>query len=311
MVPPRSARSGRSRRAHRPAAGIDPRPQSVTTILLTATAMLAFAANSLLCRAALGDGAIDAASFTTVRMLSGAVVLLLIVLPRWRQGGRPRADWTSAAMLFAYMILFSFAYRSLSAGTGALLLFGAVQLTMFGVALRSGEYFSPLSWVGFALAVAGLVYLVSPGLAAPDPLGALLMAGAGAAWGIYSLAGRGVDDPLQATAGNFLLGVPLVAGVSLAFLSDLHLSAGGLLLAAASGAVASALGYVLWYAALRGLAATRAATVQLSVPIIAAIGGAVLLSEPVSIRLSLSSLATLGGIAIVLSRKAGRIPRNN
>lgn len=276
------------------------------TVLLTAAAMLAFAANSLLCRMALGDGSIDAASFMTVRMGSGAATLFLFVLPHWRRAGRAPADWRAAAMLFAYMAFFSFAYLSLSAGTGALLLFGAVQLTMFTAALRAGEAFPPLAWIGFILAVAGLVYLVSPGVTAPDPLGAVLMAAAGVAWGIYSLLGRGVRDPLQATANNFILGLPLVLAVSLLFLGDFSVTARGLLLAVLSGAVASGLGYVIWYAALRGLAATSAATVQLSVPVIAALGGALLLAETLTPRLLLASAATLGGIAIVLGVRARR-----
>jgi drug/metabolite transporter (DMT)-like permease len=216
----------------------------------------------------------------------------------------------AALMLFAYMACFSFAYLSLSAGTGALLLFGAVQLTMFIAALRVGEHFAPWSWGGFALAVAGLVFLVSPGLAAPDPLGTLLMLAAGVAWGFYSLLGRGAADPLPATAGNFVLGVPLalaLAGaVALVQQEALQAQAEGVWLAVASGAFASALGYVIWYAALKGLTATRAATVQLSVPVIAAAGGAVLLAEPLTPRLLAASAATLGGIAIVLLQKTGR-----
>jgi drug/metabolite transporter (DMT)-like permease len=272
--------------------------------------MLAFAANSLLTRMALGDGRIDASSFTAVRMAAGAVMLLLIVVPRWRRGGLPPMNVRAAAMLFAYMACFSFAYLSLSAGTGALLLFGAVQLTMFVAALRAGEYFAPLSWGGFALAVGGLVYLVSPGLAAPDPVGALLMLAAGVAWGFYSLLGRGGGDPLYATAGNFVLGVPFVlclSGAALLVQPDaLRLQADGVWLAIGSGAIASALGYVVWYAALQGLTATRAATVQLSVPVIAAVGGAVLLAEPLTARLAWASAVTLGGIAIVLLQRGGR-----
>jgi drug/metabolite transporter (DMT)-like permease len=273
---------------------------------LTLLAMVAFAANSLLCRLALGEGLIDAASFTTVRMVSGALTLFLFVLPRGRSADRAPADWRSAALLFAYMACFSFAYHSLSAGTGALLLFGAVQLTMFVAALRAGERFAAASWAGLALALSGLVYLVAPGLTAPDPVGAALMVLAGAAWGLYSLLGRTVRDPLEATAGNFILAVPLVLAVSLLFLGDLHLSRDGLLLAALSGAVASGLGYVVWFAALKRLTATRAATVQLSVPAIAAAGGVLLLAEPLTLRLVLASAATLGGIAIVLAQKTRR-----
>lgn len=273
------------------------------TASLTAVAMLAFAANSLLCRLALRDGAIDAASFTTVRMLSGALMLALLAWPQWRRAGPPRADWRAVAALFIYMACFSFAYLSLDAGTGALILFGAVQLTMFAVALGRGEQFPPLSWLGLALAVAGLVYLVAPGLTAPDPLGAVLMAVAGVAWGAYSLRGKGVAHPLAATASNFLYAVPPALILSLAFLSGMDASWSGIALAMASGAVASGLGYAIWYAALPGLRATSAATVQLSVPVIAAAGGVLLLAEPLTLRLTLAAGATLGGVAIVLRRR--------
>jgi drug/metabolite transporter (DMT)-like permease len=273
------------------------------TIWLTFIAMMAFAANSLLCRAALGEGLIDAASFTTIRAVSGAVTLLLIVLPNWRTKQTTPASWRSALMLFIYMAFFSFAYLSLSAGTGALLLFGAVQLTMFTAALRGGEPFSILSWCGRVLAVVGIIYLVLPGVTAPDPLGAALMVIAGIAWGLYSLTGKGVGNPLQATANNFLLAVPLAILVSVFFIGQLQISVRGLLLALVSGSVTSGLGYAIWFAALKGLKATRAATVQLSVPAIAAAGGVLVLAEPITLRLVLASAATLGGIAIVLKQK--------
>ncbi len=277
----------------------------VRTAALTAAAMLAFAANSLLCRLALGQSLIDPASFTTVRVASGALLLALIVVPRrWLRGRpRPRVDWRAAAMLSTYMVFFSFSYTWLSAGTGALILFGAVQMTMFGVALRRGEPFGLVSWIGLGLAVAGLVYLVFPGLNAPHPLGAVLMAGAGIGWGAYSLLGRNAPDPIEATALNFVCSVPLVAILSLVFAGSAHISNPGLALAIASGTLASALGYVIWYAALKGLPATHAATVQLSVPPIAAFGGVALLAEPVTERLVLASLATLGGVALVLTRR--------
>lgn len=271
--------------------------------MLTTIAMMAFAANSLLCRLALGEGLIDAASFTSVRVSSGALILLLVMLPRWRIRGRQTPDWRSAGMLFTYMAFFSFAYLSLSAGTGALLLFGAVQLTMFTAALAGGERFPALSWAGLVLAIAGLLYLVSPGVTAPDPLGAVLMAVAGVAWGFYSLLGRKAADALEATATNFILAVPMVIVVSLVFAGDFRVSRNGLLLAMASGAFASGLGYVIWYAALKGLAAGHAATVQLSVPVIAAIGGVLFLGEQVTLRLVLASAVTLGGIALVLARR--------
>lgn len=279
---------------------------SAQTVALTALAMLAFAANSLLCRLALGGQEIDAASFTTIRVLSGVVVLVAISLARHGRLTKGAATWRSAGALFTYMVFFSFAYITLGAATGALILFAAVQLTMFAFALGGGERFAPVAWGGLALAAFGLVYLVSPGLSAPDPLGAMLMAIAGVAWGVYSLLGRGASDPLAATTTNFLYCAPLVVIVSAFSLGGLEISTPGIVLAIASGAVASGCGYVIWYAALRGLTAARAATVQLSVPVIAAIGAVLLLAEPVTIRLVLASIATLGGVAIVLAQRAAR-----
>ena len=300
------------------------------TVLLTAVAMAAFAANSLLCRMALGEGLVDAATFTSVRVISGALMLSMIVLVQRRvsasQSASQRgsksasqsasqsekgggADWRTAASLTAYMIFFSFAYLSLSAGTGALILFGAVQLTMFTVALREGESFPALSWAGLTVAILGLVYLISPGVTAPDFRGAVLMAIAGIAWGFYSLLGRTVADPLRATTRSFLYAVPLVLLVSLMNMDAFSSTPNGLALAMASGAIASGCGYVIWYAALRGLTASRAATVQLSVPVIAAFGGVVLLSELVTLRLVLATAATLGGVAVVLSQRGGSSPK--
>ena len=274
-----------------------------STKLLTVIAMVAFAANPLICRLALGQQLIDAASFTSVRVVSGAVTLALIMLPRWRRHGRGSVDWRSVSMLFTYMVFFSFAYLSLSASTGTLLLFGAVQFTMFIAAMRDGERFTSLSSAAFFLASIGLIYLVSPGITSPDPLGATLMVVAGVAWGGYSLLGRSAADPLESTAINFIYSVPMAIIVTLLFMDDFHYTWIGLSLAAASGAIASGLGYAVWYAALRGLTASRAATVQLSVPTIAALGGIIFLSEPASLRLVVASALTLGGIAIVLAQR--------
>ena len=277
--------------------------------LLTAVAMVAFAGNSLLCRLALGAALIDPATFTTVRVWSGAAILGLILLLRGRANTRGGGGWQSALMLFAYMIFFSFAYVSLGAGTGALILFGAVQLTMFIAALRSGERFTLMSWAGLALAFLGLIYLVLPGVRAPDPLGAALMAVAGMAWGFYSLLGRSAADPLAATGRNFLYATPLVLIVSLIEWRTLTFSPAGLALAVVSGAITSGCGYVIWYAALAHLSATRASVVQLSVPIIAAFGGVVLLSEEVTARLLVASAATLGGDALVLAQRMAKVSR--
>lgn len=273
------------------------------TVVLTALAMLAFAANSVLCRLALGDGHIDAASFTAIRVIAGALMLAAIVV--WREKGQVKrdADWRAALALFLYMVFFSFAYLSLGAGTGALILFAAVQLTMFTVALRTGEAFTAVAWLGLVIAFVGLVYLLSPGITAPEPLGAVLMVIAGISWGVYSLLGRAAPDPTRATAWNFLLCVPLVIAVVGVFAGQLQLSAYGVVLALGSGIAASGLGYVIWFAALQGLAATSAATVQLSVPVIAAIAGVLLLGEEPTLRLVIASIATLGGVALVLSQR--------
>ena len=279
-------------------------PATARTWVLTLLAMLAFAANSLLCRLALAQSSIDPASFGSVRLASGALVLAAIVRLRARPAVAARADWLAAAMLWLYVATFSFAYLTLSAGTGALILFGAVQMTMFGAGLRGGERFTPLAWLGFALAVAGLVVLVLPGLAAPPLTGTVLLATAGIAWGVYSLRGRQAGEPVAATAGNFARATPLAFALSLLYAGAAHASLPGVLLAVASGAVTSGLGYVLWYAALPGLTSLRAATVQLSVPALTALAGVALLGETLSPRLALASVSILGGIALVLAARA-------
>ncbi|CAN5692124.1 DMT family transporter [soil metagenome] len=277
---------------------------SLRTLFLTTFAMLAFASNSLLCRVALRDTAIDAASFTAIRLAAGALVLALLLRSRGK-GPTAGGSWPMAIMLFAYAAFFSFAYRDLTAATGALLLFGAVQLTMIGWGLWQGERIAGLKLAGLVLALGGLVGLLLPGLAAPPPLAAALMLGAGAAWGVYSLIGRSAGDPTAATGGNFLRTVPFAAALLLAAAGHETADPMGLFYAVLSGAVTSGLGYVLWYAVLPALAATTAATIQLSVPAIAAIGGAVLLAEPVTPRLLLASAAILGGIALTIRKKKG------
>ncbi len=274
----------------------------IRTGLLTATAMIAFAANSLLCRMALGRELIDAASFASIRITAGAVTLVLILVIR---GNKTKIvpDWPGVAALFCYMVCFAFAYLSLTAGTGALLLFGAVQMTMFVYAIRGGERFTRVAWAGLCAAFAGLIYLVAPGVSAPDPTGAMLMVTAGIAWGAYSLIGRSASRPLLATTANFLYSVPPAIAVSLLFISSADVSWAGALLAIASGALASGLGYAIWYAALPGLTAGGAATVQLSVPVIAAIGGVLLLSEQITLRLVVASGLTIGGIWLVLNSR--------
>ncbi len=276
------------------------------TAVLTTTALVAFAANSILTRAALGSGEIDAASFSAVRLASGAVTLFVVLRLSDARGRGSSRRWSTAVLLFLYAVPFSFAYLDLSTGTGALLLFGAVQVTMLLAAIGSGERPGARQWTGLVLAFGGLAYLVSPGLQAPAPFGSLLMALAGIAWGLYSLRGRLAEDPLAATAGNFLWALPLVAVVVVvAAATDRGLVLGtrGVLLAVASGAVASGGGYVSWYAALRGLSATRAAIVQLAVPILAAAGGVLFMREVISMRLLLSATVVLGGVALALTHR--------
>ena len=281
-------------------------PIALRTVLLTSLTMVAFASNSLLCRLALQHAAIDAASFSSIRLVSGAVVLAVLVRIGAGRAPPARVDWAAATMLFAYVAFFSFAYLTLSAGTGALILFGAVQLTMLAAGLHAGERFEPLGWAGFALALGGLVYLVSPGVTAPTPLGAALMTVAGVAWGVYSLRGRGLDNPLGATAGNFLRAAPMALALSVVLVGHAHASPAGVLLALASGALTSGIGYVIWYAALKGLTAIRAAAVQLSVPPIAAFGAVLFLAEPLTPRLAMASAAILGGIGLVLASRTQR-----
>jgi drug/metabolite transporter (DMT)-like permease len=271
---------------------------------LILAAMLAFAANSLLCRVALRDTAIDPATFTTLRLVSGAVVLWALVKIR-ASASTPTSvggSWGSALALFVYAAAFSLAYVTLSAGTGALLLFGAVQVTMVLGGWRGGERPTLRQALGIVLAFAGLIVLVLPGLSAPPWIGSSLMLLAGIAWGIYSLRGRGISDASAATAGNFLRAVPMALVLSAVMFAALRWDARGALYAVASGAIASGLGYTIWYTALRDLRATSAASVQLSVPVLAAIGGIVFLGEAPSLRLATAAVAILGGIALVLQR---------
>ena len=268
---------------------------------LTSIALLAFAANSVLCRLALRDGGMDPLGFTLLRLASGAAMLAALVW--WRRRSRPLAgDWGSALALFAYALAFSLAYVRLTTGTGALLLFGAVQMTMVACGLRAGERWTPVQVVGTALAFAGLVWLVLPGLEAPAPVPAALMLGAGVAWGLYSWRGRGVLDPLRSTAGNFYRAAPMAVLPCLLFLPHLRPDAFGAACAVLSGAIASGLGYAVWYSALPGLSARAAANAQLAVPVLAAFGGVALLDEHVGWRLALATAAVLGGIALSLRR---------
>lgn len=272
------------------------------TFILTALAMLAFAGNTLLCRLALVQTSIDAASFTSIRLLSGAITLWLIV--RMKSTGQAgQGSWLSALALFAYAASFSFAYSDLSAATGALLLFGAVQATMIGYGFVKGERLRTIQLAGLLIALGGFMYLLLPGFSAPPLLASVLMLSAGAAWGVYSLRGRGKGDPTRVTSENFLRVVPMAGVMSLLLHDQIVVDARGAAFAVVSGALASGVGYTIWYTALPSLRATSAATVQLSVPVITALGGIALIGEPLTMRLVLASVAILGGIFLVM-RKA-------
>ena len=282
-------------------------------LILTVMAMTAFAGNSLLCRAALNQTEIDAASFTSIRLIAGALVLWLIVRLRASRAEDKGAgqstvggNWWSALALFAYAAGFSYAYVGLAAGTGALILFGAVQVTMIGYGIYRGERLRGIQLIGLLMAFGGLIGLMLPGLESPPLFGSVLMLGAGVAWGVYSLRGRGAGAATVVTAGNFLRSVPLALLLSALMYSYWSLDVAGVGYAIASGALASGVGYAIWYTALPLLKSTTAATVQLSVPVIAAIGGVILLSEPLTLRMALASVAILGGIALVILEKQAR-----
>ena len=299
--------------------------KSTRLFILTSLAMIAFASNSLLCRLALKHTTIDAATFTFIRILSGAVALWLILELGTRlrtekttsllydgASGSPRVtrhlplksgNWLSALALFVYAAAFSFAYVDLSVGTGALLLFGAVQASMIIWGFRKGERLDAIQVVGFVAAVIGLVVLVFPGLSAPPLIASILMLTAGVAWGVYSLRGKGVQNPASVTTGNFVRAVPFSAVVWIIFIPWTHVDSAGVSYAVISGAIASGLGYVIWYSVLPSLKAASAATVQLSVPVLAATGGILLLGEPLTLRYLLASVAILGGIALVVLEK--------
>ena len=270
--------------------------------LATLMTMLAFAANSLLCREALASDSISAGSFTLVRVAAGALVLALLSIENIRQR-RMAGSWWGAAALMGYAAAFSFAYNSLSAGTGALILFGAVQATMIGYGLCSGERLNTWQLVGVVAACGGLVWLLLPGVQSPSLTGAALMAGAGICWGVYSLLGRGTQSPTATTAGNFIRALPIAVALFLLTAQSEHTTSIGLVYAAASGALASGMGYALWYLVLPSLSATTAAMVQLSVPVIAASGGMVLLSEEVTARFVFAGITVLGGIAAFIVNK--------
>ncbi|SIS66955.1 EamA-like transporter family protein [Roseivivax lentus] len=268
--------------------------------LLTALTMVAFAANSVLNRMALVGGEMEASWFGTIRLAAGACMLAAICLIRSRhlQLRAPRR-WVGVASLLVYVYGFSLAYAVLDAGLGALVLFGFVQISMFAGSLRGGERPPPRRWVGAALAFSGLVWLLAPGVGAEIsvPHG-LLMAAAGIGWGVYSLAGRGAGDPAMGTAANFILAAPIGLALSLVGAPAPDLPAAGIVLAVLSGAVTSALGYILWYSILPRLSASVAAVAQLTVPVIALAGGMVFLGETPTLTFALASILVLGGVAV-------------
>lgn len=273
----------------------------VKTLVCTVLALIAFAANSVLCRMALGRHAIDASGFTVIRLLSGAVVLLVLLQVRRRKKRfRSKGSWSSGIMLFLYAVTFSFSYVTLDTGTGALILFGSVQITMITVSVLSGYRLHRTEWTGALIAIGGFVYLLLPGVTTPSAAGFTLMTVAGIAWGIYSLKGRESDNPITDTACNFLRTVPFVVILAVAAIPYAEYTHEGIVLGALSGGITSGIGYIIWYAALGGLSATLAAVVQLSVPVIAALGGAIFMSESVTLRLTLSAVIILGGILLVI-----------
>jgi drug/metabolite transporter (DMT)-like permease len=278
----------------------------LATAVWTALALVCFSANSLLCRLALSHASIDAASFTAVRLISGAVTLAVLARAAGRRPLAADVSWSSAAMLFLYAAPFSYAYGILTAGTGALLVFGAVQVTMILGAVRAGDRPNAGQWLGLATAFGGLIYLLLPGVTAPSHLGAALMLLSGVGWGLYSLRGRTARDPLAQTASNFARTVPMVLALSLVGYRSLHLEHAGVIYALLSGALASGVGYVLWYHAVPGLPGIAASIVQLPVPILTATGGVLFLAERITLRLGVAAVAVLGGVAFALIARARR-----
>lgn len=275
----------------------------IKTILFTGLALIAFAANSVLCRLALGGSAIDASTFTIVRLLSGVIVLTVILnISKINSNSSPstKGSWPASIALFLYAFTFSFAYVTLETATGALILFGSVQITMILLTIFSGNRLHISEWVGMAIAFAGFVYLVLPGVTTPSVIGFFLMTVSGIAWGVYTLKGRGSKSPIMDTAYNFLRTLPFVIILAIITMKYAHYSAEGILLAVLSGSIASGIGYMIWYSALSGLSVTQAAVLQLLVPVIAAVGGVIFVSESISLRLTVSSAMILGGILMVV-----------
>ncbi len=280
---------------------LNPWKTELKVFLLTSSALTAFAANSVLCRFALGAGSIDAAGFTSIRLISGVVALFLILLIR--SGPLPtssKGSWSAGFMLFLYAVTFSYAYLELDTGIGALILFGSVQTTIIGISIARGNKLLSVEWIGMVISFAGLVYLLFPGVSTPSIAGFLLMSTAGAAWGLYTLLGRGSKNPLADTAYNFLRSMPLIVVIAIIAFDNVHLTTSGVILAIVSGTVTSGLGYTIWYSALKNISATQAAVSQLAVPVIAALGGVVFMTEVITLRLTVAAAMILGGIFLVV-----------
>lgn len=276
----------------------------VKIVTLTGLALTAFAANSVLCRLALGNHVIDASGFTIIRLLSGSAVLLTIIsVTRNTTETSSKGSWAASFMLFLYAVTFSYAYISLDTATGALILFGSVQITMILLSLLSGTRLHKTEWIGVVIAFAGFIFLILPGITTPSLLGFILMTIAGISWGIYTLKGRNSKNPLMDTAYNFIRTTPLVVLLSILSFNNIYLSSEGILLAMLSGGVTSGIGYTIWYIALGGLSSTQAAVLQLSVPVIAALGGVIFVSEAITIRLTISAAMVLGGVLMVVLGK--------
>lgn len=275
------------------------------TIILTLLALIAFAANSVLCRLALGDGSIDASNFTIIRLLSGVIVLFFILKLKLRKSlsSTSKGSWFSGSMLFLYAITFSFAYITLDTGTGALILFGAVQITIIIYSIITGHKLHFLEWIGVLISLLGFIYLILPGVTSPSLIGFILMSIAGIAWGIYTVRGKASKDSLGDTAFNFLKTIPFVLIVFVFTFNTSHYSFEGILLAIISGGITSGIGYTIWYMAIRGLTTVQSAVVQLLVPVIAAFGGVIFISEVITYRLTISSILILGGILLVVIGK--------
>ena len=274
------------------------------TSLFTGLALIAFAANSVLCRLALGNGAIDASSFTGIRLLAGAIALFTILsIKGSNKGASSKGSWTASLSLFLYAITFSYAYLSVDTGTGALILFGSVQITMIMLSLISGTRLHLIEWSGVILAFTGFIYLILPNITTPSITGFILMTVSGVSWGIYTLKGRSSKNPLMDTTYNFLRTIPFIALLAVFTLQNMNYSTEGIVLALISGAITSGAGYTIWYIALGGLSSTQAAVIQLSVPVIAAIGGVIFVSEVITMRLVISAAIVLSGILMVVLGK--------